>query len=56
VFAEPAVLNALADRLGPWAVSGPARQVTAAALADTAWQAEARAQLARRQPAASPPA
>jgi cobalamin biosynthetic protein CobC len=47
VFAEPAVLNALAERLGPWAVSGPARQVTAAALADTAWQAEARRCLAR---------
>jgi len=47
VFAEARVLNALAERLGPWAVSGPARQVTAAALADTAWQAEARHCLAR---------
>ncbi|HOY02494.1 threonine-phosphate decarboxylase CobD [Zoogloea sp.] len=47
VFAETAVLDALAERLGPWAVSGPARQVTAAALADTAWQAEARRSLAR---------
>jgi cobalamin biosynthetic protein CobC len=34
VFAEPALLARLADRLGPWAVSGPARAVTAAALAD----------------------
>ncbi len=47
VFAEPAVLEVLAERLGPWAVSGPARQVTAAALADTVWQAEARRCLAR---------
>ncbi len=47
VFAEPAVLDVLAERLGPWAVSGPARQVTAAALADTVWQAEARRCLAR---------
>lgn len=46
VFAEARVLEALAERLGPWAVSGPARQVTAAALADTAWQAEARRSLA----------
>ncbi len=42
VFAEPALLARLADRLGPWAVSGPARAVTAAALADRAWQADAR--------------
>lgn len=47
VFAEATVLNALAERLGPWAVSGPARRVTAAALADTVWQAEARRCLAR---------
>lgn len=47
VFAEARVLEALAERLGPWAVSGPARRVTAAALADTAWQAEARRSLAR---------
>lgn len=45
VFAEPALLARLADRLGPWAVSGPARAVTAAALADRAWQAEARQRL-----------
>ena len=46
VFAETGLLEKLADRLGPWAVSGPARAVTAAALADIAWQATARAQLA----------
>lgn len=45
VFAEPALLAALAERLGPWPISGPARVVAAAALADRAWQAAARAQL-----------
>ena len=45
VFAEPALLARLADRLGPWAVSGPARAVTAAALADRPWQADARQRL-----------
>jgi cobalamin biosynthetic protein CobC len=36
----------LAERMGPWSVSGPARWAGAGALADTAWQAEARARLA----------
>ena len=45
VFAEPALLARLADRLGPWAVSGPARAVTAAALADRSWQEAARRRL-----------
>lgn len=45
VFAEPALLAALADRLGPWPISGPARVVATAALADRAWQAAAREQL-----------
>lgn len=47
VFAEPALLARLADQLGPWAVSGPARAVATAALHDRAWQAETRAGLAR---------
>jgi cobalamin biosynthetic protein CobC len=42
VLAEPAVLGALDDRLGPWAVSAPSRWVACAALADTAWQQSAR--------------
>ena len=46
VFAEADLLARLADRLGPWAVSGPARAVTAAALADRAWQVDARQRLA----------
>ncbi|OZA30464.1 MAG: threonine-phosphate decarboxylase [Hydrogenophilales bacterium 17-61-9] len=42
VLAEPALLGALDDRLGPWAVSAPARWVARAALADSAWQQAAR--------------
>ena len=45
VFAEADLLARLADRLGPWAVSGPARVVTAAALADRPWQEAARQRL-----------
>jgi len=45
VFAEAALRAQLAERLGPWAVSGPARAVTAAALADRAWQHAARERL-----------
>lgn len=46
VFADAVLLEQLADRLGPWAVSGPARAVCTAALDDVAWQAAARQQLA----------
>ena len=46
VFAEAALRAQLAERLGPWAVAGPARAVTAAALADRAWQHAARERLA----------
>lgn len=45
VLAEPTVLEALDDRLGPWAVSAPSRWVARAALADIAWQQAARAAL-----------
>ncbi len=38
VGAHPALLDELADVLGPWAVSGPAQTVALAALRDTAWQ------------------
>ena len=37
-FADSALLHRLADRLGPWTLSGPARQVAGHALANTAWQ------------------
>ncbi|MCC2975030.1 threonine-phosphate decarboxylase CobD [Massilia sp. IC2-476] len=40
VGADAATLQALADVLGPWAVSGPAQSVALAALRDTAWQRE----------------
>ncbi|MBP1313796.1 threonine-phosphate decarboxylase CobD [Herbaspirillum sp. 1130] len=39
VGAAPAVLEALADWLGPWSISGPAQQIGSAALCDRPWQA-----------------
>lgn len=45
VAAEAALLARLRDMLGPWAVSGPAQQIGAAALADAAWQAQTRNRL-----------
>ncbi|MGB1235051.1 MAG: threonine-phosphate decarboxylase [Planktomarina sp.] len=42
---DPALIADLKDRLGPWAVSGPALQVGAAALQDHAWAAETRTRL-----------
>lgn len=38
VGAHPTLLDALADLLGPWAVSGPAQSIALAALQDSAWQ------------------
>lgn len=38
VAAENAILDQLAERLGPWTVSGPARWVAQRALADRAWR------------------
>ncbi len=38
VLGESVLLERLADRLGPWAVSGPSRWVAARALADRDWQ------------------
>jgi cobalamin biosynthetic protein CobC len=45
--ASPATAAQLAASLGPWAVSGPAIAIGAAALADAEWAAAMRAQLAR---------
>jgi cobalamin biosynthetic protein CobC len=45
------LIAALADALGPWAVSGPALQVGATALADTAWARAMRARLAAERAA-----
>lgn len=44
-IAAPDLLARLAEAVGPWAVSHPARVVARAALADTAWQAQQRARL-----------
>ena len=46
VAAEPALLDRLANMLGPWTISGPAQGICIAALADTAWQAHTLQQLA----------
>ncbi|MDH5484429.1 MAG: threonine-phosphate decarboxylase CobD [Gammaproteobacteria bacterium] len=47
-FAEPKLLNKIVDSLGPWALSGPSRFVTAAALADRAWQQRTRQQIKKK--------
>jgi cobalamin biosynthetic protein CobC len=44
-FARRSVLEPLAEALGPWAVTGPSREVATAALMDTKWQAQARIEL-----------
>ena len=43
---DPALLADLAERLGPWQVSGPALRIGAEALSDPAWADETRARLA----------
>lgn len=45
VCAVPSLLEALEARLGPWAVNHPARYILRHALADSAWQNQARARL-----------
>jgi cobalamin biosynthetic protein CobC len=45
VLAEPGLLAALAERLGPWAVAGPSRRVARLALSDRPWQEATRARL-----------
>lgn len=45
-IAAPDLLARLADAVGPWAVSNPARAVARQALADAAWQAAQRKRLA----------
>ncbi len=46
VLAEARLLDALAQRLGPWCVSGPGRWAAAGALADSSWQVATRQRLA----------
>lgn len=43
---DPELLAQLSETLGPWAVSGPALQIGAEALADPQWADDARARLA----------
>lgn len=45
VLAAPELLNRMAENLGPWTVSGPAREVARRALLDGDWQSSARQQL-----------
>jgi len=45
VLAGPDLLDRLGDLLGPWPLSGPARQVARLALLDADWQASARPHL-----------
>jgi cobalamin biosynthetic protein CobC len=45
-IAQPAVIERLRDRIGPWAVSGPALRVGAMALEDRPWAEATRARLA----------
>lgn len=44
-LAAPALLSALAKRLGPWTVTGPSRLIASRALTDRPWQEATRAQL-----------
>ncbi|MDR5172946.1 threonine-phosphate decarboxylase [Methylobacillus flagellatus] len=45
LLAEASLLDRVADLLGPWAVTGPARIVAQAALADHSWRQHNRARL-----------
>jgi len=45
VFGAPDILARMGEAMGPWTVSGPARQVARLALQDTAWQSAARPRL-----------
>lgn len=45
VLASDALLHSLAERLGPWTVTGPARDLARRALADRPWQSAMRAEL-----------
>jgi histidinol-phosphate/aromatic aminotransferase/cobyric acid decarboxylase-like protein len=45
VCAAPTLHAALQEQLGPWTLSGPARHVLRHALADRAWQTQARVRL-----------
>ncbi|MBJ7418086.1 MAG: pyridoxal phosphate-dependent class II aminotransferase [Niveispirillum sp.] len=42
LLAQPSLVRAMAARLGPWAVAGPALRIGAVALSDTPWQTATR--------------
>ena len=42
VAARADLLSQLENMLGPWSISGPAQEITCAALCDTAWQTQTR--------------
>ncbi|MEO0357388.1 MAG: threonine-phosphate decarboxylase [Pseudomonadota bacterium] len=44
---DPALIDALKNRLGPWAVSGPALNIGTKALSDPDWATQTRVQLAQ---------
>lgn len=44
---DPALIDRLADMLGPWPVSGPALEIGAAALQDTTWADKTRTRLSQ---------
>lgn len=46
-ISHPDIVRKIEERLGPWAVSGPALHVAGEALADAAWQETMRRRLAR---------
>lgn len=45
LFATQAIREQVADKLGPWTISGPSRQIVKSALNDHAWQLAMREQL-----------
>lgn len=48
-FAAQAVLDQLAQEIGPWSVNGPAQTVAIAALTDLPWQVHMRSQLVNQE-------
>lgn len=47
VLAETALLEKMAEHLGPWTVTGPSRWLASRALTDPAWPQQTRSELAR---------
>ncbi|MFZ5536667.1 MAG: threonine-phosphate decarboxylase CobD [Pseudomonadota bacterium] len=47
VLAEPSLLEALRERLGPWSIAHPSRHVARLAMEDETWQATTRTRLAQ---------